>query len=388
MEINFDFITFVHLAAVVVGIVSSAVILYFGFRTNPVNQPLGFGQLSISLGIFVSFSLVSQLIVHWPFLYRLGNVFVLIFIPMPFLYTVFYTQKRLWRWYDLLHLIPLLIYLVDYWDTLSLSSAQKTELILQEINDLDLLGKFSQGRFIGPGFHTEFRTVLFSAYWVAQVVILVRWVKSQSLLTSENKVWKNWMILFLGCQFFLWFPFYLTIFWLDKLTTYHIVNSFSVGWVMLSSLSLFFFPSLLYGKPFEGDNRITKFTKALKKPQISEIDEKKLEDIIQEMESKMEVEKLFLNAKYSIHDFSKDINLPAYQISKSLNAFKGLSFIDFINQKRVLFCVKKFKEGKWSNYTVEAIAAECGFSNRNSFTNAFKKFLGSSPSEYRENIKH
>jgi hypothetical protein len=54
---------------------------------------------------------------------------------------------------------------VDYWDTLSLSSAQKTALILQEINDLDLLGKFSQGRFIGPGFHQEFRTVLFSLYW-------------------------------------------------------------------------------------------------------------------------------------------------------------------------------------------------------------------------------
>jgi AraC-like DNA-binding protein len=95
-----------------------------------------------------------------------------------------------------------------------------------------------------------------------------------------------------------------------------------------------------------------------------------------------------LNAKYSIHDFSNDINLPAYQISKSLNKFKGLSFIDFINQKRILFCVKKFKEGKWSNYTVEAVATECGFNNRNSFTNAFKKFLGTSPSEYRENIKH
>jgi len=388
MEINFDFITFVHLAAVVVGIVSSAVILYYGFRTNPVNQPLGIGQLSISLGIFVSFSLVSQLIIQWPFLYRLGNVFVLIFIPLPYLYAVFYTQKRQWRWYDLLHLIPLLIYLVDYWDTLSLSSAQKTALILQEINDLDLLGKFSQGKFIGPGFHQEFRTVLFSGYWVAQVIVLVRWVKSQTSLTPENRVWKNWMILFLGCQFFLWSPFYLTLFWLDKLTTYHIVNSFSVGWVMLSSLSLFFFPSLLYGKPFEGGNRISKFTKTLTKPQISELDEKKLADIMQEMESKMEEEKLFLNAKYSIHDFSKDINLPAYQISKVLNAFKGLSFIGFINQKRILFCVKEFNEGKWPNYTIEAIASECGFSNRNSFTNAFKKIIGSSPSEYRENLKN
>jgi hypothetical protein len=86
---------------------------------------------------------------------------------------------------------------------------------------------------------------------VAQVFILVRWIKGQSILTHENKVWKNWMILFLGCQFFIWFPFYLSLIGLDKLTTYHIVNSFSVGWLMLSSLSLFFFPSLLYGKPLK-----------------------------------------------------------------------------------------------------------------------------------------
>ncbi|MCH6233612.1 helix-turn-helix domain-containing protein [Cognataquiflexum rubidum] len=386
MEISFDAITFAHLAAVIVGVVSSAVILYFGFKTNPVNQPLGIGQLSISLGIFVSFSIVSQLIVHWPFLYRLGNVFVLIFIPMPYLYTVFYTQKRLWRWYDLLHLIPLLIYLVDYWDTLSLSSAQKTELILQEINDLDLLGKFSQGRFIGPGFHTEFRTVLFSGYWVAQVVILFRWVKSHSLLTPENKVWKNWMILFLGCQFFLWFPFFLTVFWLDKSTTYFITNSFSVGWVMLSSLFLFFFPSLLYGKPFEGGDRISKFTKALKKTPISDEDEKRLEEVMRSIETHMADNRLFLKPGYTINDFSKEIHIPVYQISKSLNTFQDLSFIDFINKNRVQYCVQKLEKGEWSNFTIEAVAHECGFNNRNSFTNAFKKFLGTSPSEYRENF--
>jgi hypothetical protein len=242
MEINFDFITLIHLAAVVLGIVSAAVILYFGIRFNTANQPLGIGQLSISLAIFVSFSLVSKLMVHWPFMYRLGNVFILVFIPMPYLYTVFYTRKRFWKWYDLLHAIPLLIYLVDYWDVLSLSSAEKTQLILQEINDLDLWGRFSQSKYFGPGFHQEFRTVLFSVYWIAELVVLVRWLRSHPFLTRENKVWRNWMLVFLGCQSFIWFPFYLTLIWLDNLTTYNIVNSISVVWVLISSLSLFFFP--------------------------------------------------------------------------------------------------------------------------------------------------
>jgi len=387
MEISFDFITLFHLAGVVVGIITSAVILYFSFRTNPTNQPLGIAQLSITLGLFVSFSLVSQLIVHWPFLYRLGNVFALIFIPMPYLYTVFYTKNRQWRWYDLLHAIPLLIYLVDYWDVLSLTSAQKLILIQQEINDLDAMVKFNQSKFIGPGFHHVFRTVLLSGYWVAEVILFVKWFRSQPSLSYQSKVWTNWMLVFLGCQFFLWFPFYLSLFWLDNFTNYQIIESFSVIWLLLSSLSLFFFPSLLYGKPFDGANRISTFARGIKKTPLTDIEHKKLEEVMQAIEVQMDENNLFLKTGFTINDFSKDIQIPVYQISKSLNTFKGLGFVDYINQKRIGYCVQKFEQGEWLNFTVEAVATECGFNNRNSFTNAFKKFLGVSPSAYRENIK-
>jgi AraC-like DNA-binding protein len=384
MEITFDFITFIHLAAVVVGFITSAVILYFGFRTNPANQPLGIGQLSISLAVFVSFSLVSQLIVHWPFLYRLGNVFVLIFIPMPYLYAVFYTKNRQWRWYDLLHVLPLLIYLVDYWDVLWMSSAQKLIIIQQEINNLDTLGKFGQSKFFGPGFHQEFRTVLFSAYWVAQVVILAKWLRSQTSLTRQSKVWRNWMLLFIGCQFFIWFPFYLSLFGLSIMKTYHIVNSFSILWILLSSLALFFFPSLLYGKSMEGSIDTGKETKVPKKVPITNEEEQKLEEFMRRIESEMDGNKYFLVHGYSINDFSKDTEIPVYQISKSINHYRGMGFIDFINQKRIQYCIKKIDSGEWSTYKVSAIASECGFNSRNSFTIAFKKIQGTLPSDYRQ----
>jgi AraC-like DNA-binding protein len=60
-----------------------------------------------------------------------------------------------------------------------------------------------------------------------------------------------------------------------------------------------------------------------------------------------------------------------------------MGFIDFTNQKRIKYCVEKLDSGDWKNFTIEAIAQECGFNNRNSFTNAFKKFKGVSPSEYK-----
>jgi AraC-like DNA-binding protein len=387
MEISYDLNTFIHLTAVVLGIVSAAIILYFGIRYNPYNQPLGIGQLSISLGVFVGFLMVSKLIVHWPFMYRLGNIFILVFIPMPYLYTIFYTRKRFWKWYDLLHAIPIMIYLVDYWDVLSLSNAEKTQLILQEINDLNLWDRFRQSKYLGPGFHLEFRTMLFSIYWVAQVVVLVKWLRGHPSLTREKKVWRNWMFVFLGCQFFLWFPFYLTLIGLDKLITYNIVNSISVVWILLSSLLLFFFPSLLYGRILELPGGRSRVNKILRKQEPTKEDEHKLEEFMQIIAFQMDNKKPFLTAGYSINDLSREINVPVYQILKSLNKFKGCGFVDFINHQRIQFCVGKFDQDEWLNFTLEAVAMECGFSHRNSLTKSFKKFKGISPSEYRDALR-
>jgi hypothetical protein len=215
------------LTAVVLGIVSSIIVYYFAAKANPANQPLAIGQLSISLASLVGFALVSKLILQWPFLYRLGHVFALIFIPMPYLYVLFYTKNRHWKWRDLLHAIPLMVFWVDYQHILLMSNAEKLVLIKQEVNDLNVLGQFRQSRFFGIDFHERFRTALLSFYWVAEVRLLVKWLKRQTVLSSQNKVWKNWILLFLGCQFFMWAPFYLSFFGFSIMTTYHIVNSFS-----------------------------------------------------------------------------------------------------------------------------------------------------------------
>jgi AraC-like DNA-binding protein len=388
MEINFDIFTFLQLVVVAMGIISASVIFYFGVKRNPANLPLGIAQLNASLAIWVSFSLSSQLIVYWPMFYRTGQIFVLVFCVMAFLHVDFHTRNRTWKWYDLLHAIPLLIYIIDYWDILILPSAEKKELILLEIQDLARMAQFNQSKFLGPNFHHEFRTFVFGSYWIAQVVLMIKWVKTQDALNKYNKVWKNWMLLFLGCQFFIWFPHMVSILWLDPLTSYHFANTSSVIWLLISIFSLFFYPSLLYGKTF---NRPIKLSKLLDKAQMT-AEEGKLEEIIAMIDREVERNHLFLKPGYSIHDLSRDTKIPAYQISKSLNAHNAQGFVDFINQKRIQYCIAKFKNGEWLNHTLEAVAFDCGFSNRNSFTKSFKKTMGVSPSAFRldmeQSIRH
>jgi AraC-like DNA-binding protein len=382
MQIIFDFNTVLYLASAAVGIVSGFIILYFGFKYKPANQPLGIAQLCLGLSIWGSFVVTSGLLVHLPFWYRVGNVFTMLFIPMSFLYVVFFTQRRSWKWYDLLHLIPVLIYIADYWEIFLMPAAEKKGLIQQGLSNLDGMMEFRDSKFFGPHFYWEFRTALFSFYWVAKVVVMVRWLRSQGSINPEIKIWRNWMISFLLCQFAM-----LIIHYVSLVTSIHflVISGLFVALSMLITLVIFFYPSILYGLNLPEPLRLT--PKINRRVLLTEEGKQKMENDILKMETLLERKKSFLIEGYSVHDFSKDINIPAYQISKILGTLKGFGFVDYINQKRIRYCTAKLDEGAWSTFTLEAISFECGFSNRNTFTQAFIKFQGYSPSMYRRRLK-
>jgi len=301
---------------------------------------------------------------------------------MSFLYVVFFTQRRSWKWYDLLHLIPVVIYIADYWDIFLMPAAEKKLLIQQGMSHLDGMMEFRDSRYFGPHFYWQFRTTLFSLYWVAKVVIMVRWLRSQGSITPEIKIWRNWMISFLICQFAM-----LIIHYISLVTSIHflVISGLFVALSLLITLVIFFYPSILYGLNLPEPPQLT--PKIQPGVQLTEEGKQKMEKAILKMEALLEEKKNFLIEGYSVHDFSKDINIPAYQISKILATLKGFGFVDYINQKRIKFCVAKLDEGAWSTLTLEAIAFECGFSNRNTFTQAFIKFQGYRPSMYRRRLK-
>jgi AraC-like DNA-binding protein len=388
MQIPFDFAIFIHLAATILGIASGIVILYFGIKKNPNNLPLAFGQITLAMAIWVSFAVVSKLLVHWPFLFRTGSFIALLFVPLPFLYVLYYTQKRSWRWYDFLHFIPALIYLVDFWPIFTLSNQQKLALILKEIDDMNRLVLLRDSQFFGPGFHLTFRTILVSCYWLAQCFILHRWLKKQTTLSYTERVWKNWVIVYLFFQAGLWLPFYLTFILIDKALTYHMVHTTGATWLVLSSFLLLLYPSLLHGQqPYKEPRKSRKPKQAVgENGHSQDPEDQKLEDIKRVVDQGLDKDLLFLKPGFTINEFSKDIGIPVYQLSKCITHYTGMGFIDLINQKRIHYCTQKLDSGDWKNFKIEAIAHECGFNNRNSFTNAFKKYKGVFPSDYKAGL--
>jgi YesN/AraC family two-component response regulator len=95
----------------------------------------------------------------------------------------------------------------------------------------------------------------------------------------------------------------------------------------------------------------------------------------------------FLRPGYTLRDLSSDVRIPLHHLSAFINQYYGVHFNDFINRYRVDYFKEMIYSNEWKVKKLEAIAEESGFSNRNTFTIAFKKINGQSPSEYIRRIR-
>ncbi len=97
--------------------------------------------------------------------------------------------------------------------------------------------------------------------------------------------------------------------------------------------------------------------------------------------------KPFLQQKYSLRNLSVDVDISTNYLSAFINRYHKVNYNDFINSYRVCHSKEVIMKGEWKHKTLEAIASESGFNNRNTFTAAFKKETGQSPSEFLKEVK-
>lgn len=93
--------------------------------------------------------------------------------------------------------------------------------------------------------------------------------------------------------------------------------------------------------------------------------------------------------KYTNENFDKDIKLtdvasiifvtPQY-FSSFFKKVMGVTFIDYLNNIRINHAIKLLNQ---TDKKITHIAMECGFNNTSNFNNAFKKFTGKTPSQFR-----
>lgn len=105
--------------------------------------------------------------------------------------------------------------------------------------------------------------------------------------------------------------------------------------------------------------------------------------IIKRMKEIMELEKAFADEDFSLKTLSRDLGITPQQLSQILNEKLEKNFNTFLNEYRINEARKLLIEEPARS--INSIANAVGFNSNTSFTLAFTKHEGISPSKYRKN---
>lgn len=136
--------------------------------------------------------------------------------------------------------------------------------------------------------------------------------------------------------------------------------------------------SVVEGYPLEELEELAKIstTKVDKEPDIVHIQDFEL------IKGVMNKSKSYLNYKFTISELAMEVGIQPYAISNAINTVAKMNYNDFINSYRIKAFTEKVVSKEYQNYTIEAIANECGFKSKSTFFTAFKKQTGLTPNQY------
>lgn len=129
-------------------------------------------------------------------------------------------------------------------------------------------------------------------------------------------------------------------------------------------------------------NRENVFKDIPEKYASKKIDDTDASQLISELKTVMDKHQFHKNTNIKLKDISKELQISSHQLSQLLNDNLGKSFAQFINEYRIEEAKQLLIEN--TNFTLEAIGFEAGFSSKSNFYATFKKIVGLTPSEFKK----
>jgi AraC-like DNA-binding protein len=138
--------------------------------------------------------------------------------------------------------------------------------------------------------------------------------------------------------------------------------------------------SIHEAEEIEEDTIITEKPKTAK----AKLSTEKIKDLVDRIAGLMEKEKIFQETELTLQQLALRLNVPAYQVSQSLNEGMKKNFYDLVNGYRVEEAKRLLIDPKNTNYTILSVGFEAGFNSKTTFNTVFKKFTGMTPTEFRD----
>ncbi|TGK79892.1 AraC family transcriptional regulator [Leptospira montravelensis] len=122
-----------------------------------------------------------------------------------------------------------------------------------------------------------------------------------------------------------------------------------------------------------------------KKYQTSQLSGFNLETLQSKLKHLMEEKKIYRDENINLEKLAKEMDLSEHQLSEYLNLHQKKNFFQFVNHYRIRETKELFSLHPERN--ILTIAYDVGFPSKSTFYDAFKREVGTSPSEFRKSLK-
>lgn len=109
-------------------------------------------------------------------------------------------------------------------------------------------------------------------------------------------------------------------------------------------------------------------------------------EVQQQLTKLMEEKKLYLDENLSLPQLAQQLNIHPNYLSQVINEKFSRNFYDFVNLYRIEEFKRRVTLEENKKLTFFALALDCGFNSKASFNNSFKKFSGTTPSEFVKSL--
>lgn len=101
-----------------------------------------------------------------------------------------------------------------------------------------------------------------------------------------------------------------------------------------------------------------------------------------ELRNLLDTQKPYTDPELTLTDLARLLTVHPNVLSQVINSREGKTFYDMVNERRTEEFIHRLSLPQRQQYTLMAIAYDCGFNSKASFNRNFKKHTGLTPSEY------
>ncbi len=384
----------------ILGLIACLILVSFNKRNRHANRMLALSLFGLTSVWLWDILYMTGWIMEVPHLHRLQHPLHWVVNPGAFLYVraTLRNEKGFLR-YDWLLFLPFFLHTLELMPMYLSSAAYKRQLLESIAANPDLMAQLPEG--VLPAYqHLVLKGSGGLLFMVFQWRLILRFVRQATGRSVQHRrALKTWLTGFTALLTLIHLATLLSVtVEFQSLEPYFVVRLFLGLLNFFILLFLLFRPDILYGLyPYavpqdmarngQAEETLVSDQPESKEHSSSILSEDQQELYAEHIERYINGERPYLRNGFSLNEMAEELDIPRHHLSACINDYYGVNFNDFVNKYRIRYLQEKIDPALWDRLTLEGIGREAGFNARSTFYNAFKKFAGMTPSEFRQKRK-